>query len=155
MVGVFDCKQIFVHFGLNWLPLQNMEVCYTHAFVVCVCVCVCVPLSVTSLTRWTWVWVNSRSWWWTGRPGVLRFMGSQRVRHDWATELNWSVNCRYRNCLSKHKWEQIIWHMCLYIKGSQGTEYLKSTMSWKSQSMRAAMLEQYRESEFWYQKWKC
>ena len=44
---------------------------------------------MTSLTRWMWVWVNSRSWWWTGRPGVLRFMGSQRVGHDWATELNW------------------------------------------------------------------
>ena len=40
-------------------------------------------------TRWAWVWVNSGSWWWTGRPGVLRFMGSQRVGHDWATELNW------------------------------------------------------------------
>ena len=36
-----------------------------------------------------WVWVNSGSWWWTGRPGVLWFMGSQRVRHDWETELNW------------------------------------------------------------------
>ena len=35
------------------------------------------------------VWVNSESWWWTGRPGVLQFMGSQRVRHDWVTELNW------------------------------------------------------------------
>ena len=34
-------------------------------------------------------WVNSGSWWWIGRPGVLRFMGSQRVGHDWATELNW------------------------------------------------------------------
>ena len=45
---------------------------------------------MASLTRWTWVWVNSRSWWWTGRPGVLRFMGSQRVRHDWVTELNWT-----------------------------------------------------------------
>ena len=42
------------------------------------------------LTRWTWVWVNSRSWWWTGRPGVLWFTGLQRVGHDWATELNWS-----------------------------------------------------------------
>ena len=42
-----------------------------------------------SLTRWTWVWVNSGSWWWTGRPGELRFMGSQRVGHDWVTELNW------------------------------------------------------------------
>ena len=40
-------------------------------------------------TRWMWVWVNSGSWWWTGRPGVLRCMGSQRVEHDWATELNW------------------------------------------------------------------
>ena len=45
---------------------------------------------MASLTRWTWVWVNSRRWWWTGRPGVLRFMGSQRVGHDWATELNWT-----------------------------------------------------------------
>ena len=40
-------------------------------------------------TQWTWVWVNSGSWWWTERPGVLWFMGLQRVRHDWATELNW------------------------------------------------------------------
>ena len=45
---------------------------------------------MASLTRWTWVWVNSGSWWWTGRPGVLRLMGSQRVGHDWATELNWT-----------------------------------------------------------------
>ena len=44
------------------------------------------------LTQWTWVWVNSRSWWWTGRPGVLRSMGMQRVEHDWATELNWTVS---------------------------------------------------------------
>ena len=49
---------------------------------------------MASLTQWMWVWVNSLkldgSWWWTGRPGVLQFMGSQRVRHDWATELNWT-----------------------------------------------------------------
>ena len=38
-----------------------------------------------------WVWVNSGIWWWTGRPGVLWFMGSQRVGHDWATELNWDI----------------------------------------------------------------
>ena len=43
-----------------------------------------------SSTWWTWVWVNSGSWWWIGRPGVLRFMGLQRVRHDWVTELNWT-----------------------------------------------------------------
>ena len=45
---------------------------------------------MASLTWWTWVWVNSGSWWWTRRPGMLRFMGSQRVGHDWATELNWT-----------------------------------------------------------------
>ena len=45
---------------------------------------------MASPTWWTWVWVNSRRWWWTGRPGVLRFMGLQRVGQDWATELNWT-----------------------------------------------------------------
>ena len=45
---------------------------------------------MASLTQWTWVWVNSGSWWWTGRPGMLQSMGSQRVRHDWVTELNWN-----------------------------------------------------------------
>ena len=45
---------------------------------------------MASRTQWTWVWVNSGSWWWTGRPGVLWFMGLQRVRHDWATELDWT-----------------------------------------------------------------
>ena len=44
---------------------------------------------MASPTQWTWVWVDSGSWWWTGRPGVLWFMVSQRVGHDWATELNW------------------------------------------------------------------
>ena len=41
---------------------------------------------MASPTRWTWVWVNSRSWWWTGRPGMLQFMGSQIIKHDWVTE---------------------------------------------------------------------
>ena len=49
---------------------------------------------------WTWVWVNSGSWWWTGRPGVLWFIGLQRVGHDWETELHctecntriWKIN---------------------------------------------------------------
>ena len=61
---------------------------------------------MASPTRWTWVWVNSGSWWWwTGRPGVLWFMGSQRVGHDWATKLNWILPlltllllfCQFRN----------------------------------------------------------
>ena len=45
------------------------------------------------MARWTWVWEDSRSWWWTGRPGVLRFMGFQRVGQDWATELN-NLECK-------------------------------------------------------------
>ena len=45
---------------------------------------------MASLTQWTWVWASSGSWWWTGKPSVLQSMGSQRVRHNWATELNWT-----------------------------------------------------------------
>ena len=49
---------------------------------------------MASPTQWMWVWVNSRSWWWTGRPGVLQFMGSQRVGHNWETEPKLSTcNC--------------------------------------------------------------
>ena len=44
---------------------------------------------MASLTQWTWVLASSGSWWWTGKPGVLQSMGLQRVRHNWATELNW------------------------------------------------------------------
>ena len=44
---------------------------------------------MASLTRWTWVWASSGSWWWTGKPGVLQYMGSQRVGHHWATALNY------------------------------------------------------------------
>ena len=47
---------------------------------------------MASPTLRTWVWVDSWSWWWTGRPGELQFMGSWRVGHNWATELNWTVS---------------------------------------------------------------
>ena len=66
---------------------------------------------MASLTRWMWVWVNSGSWWWTGRPGVLRFMGSQRVGHDWATELNWTdgfyLNIKKKIGLQKYQRETL------------------------------------------------
>ena len=52
---------------------------------------------MASPTKWTWVWVDSGSWWWTGRSDVLRFMGSQRVRHNWVTELNWTEYCNKFN----------------------------------------------------------
>ena len=54
---------------------------------------------MASPSWWAWVWVNSRSWWWTGRPGVLWFMGSQRVGHNWAIELNWIVYVQSLSCI--------------------------------------------------------
>ena len=45
---------------------------------------------MASLIQWTWVWANSRSWWWTGKPGMLQSTGSQRAGHDWVIELNWT-----------------------------------------------------------------
>ena len=51
---------------------------------------------MASPTWWIWVWVSSRSWWWTGRPGMLQFMGLQTVGHDWVTELYWgNINGRF------------------------------------------------------------
>ena len=50
---------------------------------------------MASLTRCTWVWASSRSWWWAGKSGALQSTGSQRVRHDWETELNWCMDVRY------------------------------------------------------------
>ena len=65
---------------------------------------------MTSLTRWIWTWVNSGSWWWTGRPGVLRFMGSQRVGHDWVTELNWK-----QLSIHTHTYTHIYMCVCTHI----------------------------------------
>ena len=48
---------------------------------------------------WTWVWASSGSWWWTGKPGMLQSMGSQRVRHNWGTQLNWSQQNRWSTLL--------------------------------------------------------
>ena len=81
---------------------------------------------MASLTWWTWVWVNSGSWWWTRRPGVLWFMGSQRVGHDWATELNWYVTRQL------DKW--VIWN---HEKSSfnwtlKGKKKKKQEHHWKS-----------------------
>ena len=55
---------------------------------------------MTSTTRWTWVWASSGSWWWTGKSGVLQSMESQRVGHDWATELNKALQLILMHSLS-------------------------------------------------------
>ena len=49
---------------------------------------------MASLTQWTWIWVNSKSWWWTGRAGVLQSMRLQKAGHAWGTELNWTCLLR-------------------------------------------------------------
>ena len=65
---------------------------------------------MASPTRWTWVWIHSGSWWWTGRPGMLRFMGSQRVGRDW-TELNWLFIRHYGK--AHQEMPGSLWCLCL------------------------------------------
>ena len=75
-------------------------------------------------TQGTWVWVNSESSWCTGRPGVLRFMWSQRVGHDWATELNWTLfSCGYWNKLPQTWWPKT---MVIYSLTVLEVRHLKS-----------------------------
>ena len=72
---------------------------------------------MASLTRWMWVWVNSESWWWTGKPAVLWFMGLQIVGYDWVTKLNWqqkSLNfktTRLGESLNNHLKEEILYFL--------------------------------------------
>ena len=61
---------------------------------------------MASPTRCTWVWMDSRSWWWTGRLGMLWFTGSQRILHDWVTELNWTILTEWR---MKTRHREIVW----------------------------------------------
>ena len=86
---------------------------------------------MASLTRWTWVWVNSRSWWCTGRPGVLWFTGSQRVRHNWVTELNWTDPINELEAI-QHRIRQVnfIWIISvekIWIPGGENNSIQKGT----------------------------
>ena len=72
---------------------------------------------MVSLIQWTWVWVDSGSWWWTGRPGVLQFMELQRVRHDWATELNWIYKrIKLDPCISPLRKINLEWNEDLNVR---------------------------------------
>ena len=77
------------------------------------------------------VWVNSGSWWWTGRPGVLRSLGSQRVRHDRATELNWTDT-------GKESQKELIY---VYIKLNHFAVHLKVTQHCKSTTFQLNFLK--------------
>ena len=65
---------------------------------------------MASRTRWMWAWVNSGSWWWTGSPGVLWFRGSQRVGHNWVTELNWTE--LVKRWVSNQHFFRLYWQKC-------------------------------------------
>ena len=67
---------------------------------------------MASLTRWIWVWVNSGSWWWTGRPGVLQFMGSWRVGHDWSAAA--AATCSFYSCFLESFYHK---RMLNFVKG--------------------------------------
>ena len=72
---------------------------------------------MASPTQWTWVRVNSRSWWWTGKPGVLQSMGSQRVGHDWATEQVFYVFNSLEYITKKWKCQMVT--LCLTFWGNR------------------------------------
>ena len=77
---------------------------------------------MASLMRWTWFWVNSGSWWWTERPGVLQSMGSQRVGHNWVTELNWRSMGLY---IQSEGWGTgISGYRIFYKEGNSGEAWL-------------------------------
>ena len=57
---------------------------------------------MASLTWWTWLWASTGSWWWTGMPGMLQFMGSQRLGHNWVTELNWTGRYQSHSVRDSH-----------------------------------------------------
>ena len=105
---------------------------------------------MSSLTQWAWVWVNSGSWWWTGRPGVLQSIGSQRVRHDWATELNWislafntfKVHLQIKPWLETWKWKKICKSCCEWITAKIIVENLVLRKIWKIEKT-----EQTRETQ--------
>ena len=59
---------------------------------------------MASATWWTWVWVSSGSWWWAGKPGMLQSMGSQKVRHNWATKLNWMAVFNLWHKIKSNNW---------------------------------------------------
>ena len=74
-----------------------------------------------SPTRWTWVWASYGSWWRTGKPGILQSIGSQRIRHNWTTELNWieTLTMWLNYSESVKVGPNPIWR-CLYMKSNFG-----------------------------------
>ena len=111
---------------------------------------------MVSLTQWTWVWASSGSWWWTGKPGLLQSMGSQRVGHKWETKLNWSYEtnlpasrftkestCQWRRCwrcrlnpwIRKIPWRRKWQHIPVFLpQKAHAQRSLESYSPWSGRS---------------------
>ena len=84
---------------------------------------------MASPTPWTCVWVDSGSWWWIGRPRVLQFMGSQRVGHDWATELNWTESSIIKTKSTSHGHMFFI-NPCVWRKNPSFSKHIIDCSNW-------------------------
>ena len=103
---------------------------------------------MASPTRWTWVWVNSGRWWWTGRPVMLWFMGSQRVGHDWATELNWTELKQYMS-LSLPKPQRLI-----FTKQSHSTNTFLFFSFWNVSNNTLIWISFFLYHELYWNIWR-
>ena len=111
---------------------------------------------MASPTRWIWVWVDSGSWWWTGRPGVLRFMGSQGVRHNWVTELTDSCAIWKQSTQPKAPQEHKL--SASYLLFSKTNKQTKSPLSISQNKARFYLTSDHvirgEGSDRWQSKWK-
>ena len=108
---------------------------------------------MASRTQWIWVWVNPGSWLWTGRPGMLWFMGLWRVGNDWATELNWTLKLLILWIIiycGKHvkRWEcrtlvPVSWETCMQVKKQQLQPCIE-------QMTLSGLRQEYDEAVYWY-----
>ena len=111
---------------------------------------------MVSLTQWKWIWVNSKSWWWTGSSGMLQSMGSEGVRHDWVTELNWRLPPTWRMVticwLQPHRpqtgwsWKVKISPSYLTINISEGIPY-PTNFTFKNSSRKTIRESRHFEQE--------
>ena len=98
---------------------------------------------MASLTRWTWDWTNSTSWWWTAKPGMLQFMGSQRVGHDWVSELTELTSDRRDPRQHLVEVKRFDWHPLTILESSQAVYHI---LGWPK-SLSRYFVKTYRNTQ--------